>query len=82
MIEKYDGACGSFVIAGDNIYARKGVDRECRTNKVLPFYLRVQIFSFPVCNNITIYGTMRDWCFRPRFCSVKAILGRRPGRMR
>ena len=26
---------------------------------------------------------MNDWCFRPRFCTVKAILGRRqPGRRR
>ena len=28
-------------------------------------------------------GRMNDWCFRPRFCTVKALLDRRqPGRMR
>ena len=42
------------------------------------------------CKSVSKFATTvlwlalkNEWCFRPRFCTVKAILGRRqPGRMR
>ena len=47
------------------------------------YLYQISIFrSGPQWKNIKLH-TMTDWCFRPRFCTVKAILARRQhGRMR